>query len=44
MLQIITKLFFYIIFLKFHYTNDDDNSNIIAILQLNINIAATFHL
>ena len=34
---------FGIIYIKKYYLNDDDNSHIIAILQWNINIAATFH-
>ena len=35
---------FVIIYLKKYYSNNDDNSHIIAILQWNINFAATFHL
>ena len=39
------KFIFSIIYLKKKHTYDDDNSHITAtILQLNINIAATFHL
>ena len=35
---------FGIIYLQKHYPNDDENSHIIAILQWNINIAATINL
>ena len=38
------NLIFDIIYWTKHYTNDDDNSHITAILKWNINIAATLHL